>query len=361
MEKCETVLLEMLSKVRSTLRDIFQESELPLWSVCYPNVRASTATFRPPPSAKTGYQLHRYETLEENFQKVIGDAIGQGVVNVFSMPETLHNEHFWKVYFHSLWYDLSPGLSICKVTKNEAEVRHYLLTPLLKKTAHAASMTLSPEDCPCLEYCSVLGMETTLAVESSSKPSRKPAVDYTLIGYVESDALYVIPVEAKTCEKDIAQLSQYMETTGNGQYVRPFCTVGFLLDQTNVRFAFSVFALALADQSVSTSPLPLPLPVALVSPVLAWRRGVSLNRHVCVAMALLGNFGTKRVTVLEEDWRHYVGEAWEEVKRLAEEAAKQPQIPKAVLNDAFEEMKGKYEVLEEENGTKKSDTDTDSV
>ena len=323
------------------------------------------------PLLKQGTSSTGMKPLKKIFKRLSGmpsGASGKGVDNVFSTPETFHNEHFWKVYFRSLWYDLSPGLSICKVTKNEAEVRHYLLTPLLKKTAHAASMTLSPEDCPCLEYCSVLGMETTLAVESSSKPGRKPAVDYTLIGYVESDTLYVIPVEAKatTCEKDIAQLSQYMETIGNGRYVHPFCTVGFLLDQTNVRFAFSVFALALADQSVSTSPLPLPLPVTLVNPVLAWRRGVSLNRHVCVAMALLGNFRTKRVTVLEEDWRHYVGEAWEEVKRLAEEAAKQPQIPKPALNDAFEEMKRKYEILEEENATlraliKKSDTDTDSV
>ena len=54
-------------------------------------------------------------------------------------------------------------------------------------------MSLAPDECQCVEYCSYLGLETKAT--NNSRKGRKPQVDYTMTGFVEGDALYVIPVE----------------------------------------------------------------------------------------------------------------------------------------------------------------------
>ena len=150
--------------------------------------------------------------LPDDFQvavKKILQNVGKGVDEIFSLPNTLHNAEFWRTYFQGLLFDLGLGLSICRGHTSEAEICHYLLTPLLKKIAHAASMM----------------------------------VDYTMTGFVENDPMYIIPVEAKKkiTEKHISQLSQYMGTQVNGRYVGG-CTVGMLIDHSTVRLAFSPLA-----------------------------------------------------------------------------------------------------------------------
>ena len=182
--------------------------------------------------------------LPDDFQVAVKKQlqnVGKGVDEIFSLPNTLHNAEFWRSYFQGLLFDLCLGLSICRGHTSEAEICHYLLTPLLKKIAHAASMSLAPRDGNCLEYCSALGRETQAA--ESDKRGRKPEVDYTMTGFVENDPMYIIPVEAKKkiTEKHISQLSQYMGTLVNGRYVGG-CTVGMLIDHSTVRLAFSPLA-----------------------------------------------------------------------------------------------------------------------
>ena len=135
------------------------------------------------------------------------------------------------------------------------EVRHYLLTPFLKKIAHSSSVTLTPEGCHCSEYCSVLGQNTAIESGGLIRPGRHSDVDYTLTAYSEDDQqgkdpLYVIPVEAIRL-KDVAQLSQYLVSISSWKYLQS--TVVVLIDQECARLAFSVLGTA-----VPTAPkLPI--------------------------------------------------------------------------------------------------------
>ena len=90
----------------------------------------------------------------------------------------------------------------------------------------------------------------------NSRKGRKPEADYRMTGFVEGDALYVVPVAAKKTisEKNIAQITQYMANLCKGRYVRRLCTVGLLLNQSNVRLCFSALALESGNNNI---PLPI--------------------------------------------------------------------------------------------------------
>ena len=77
----------------------------------------------------------------------------------------------------------------------------------------------------------------------------------------EDSTIYIIPVEAKKeiATKDVAQISQYMTTLEHGTNIRDNATVGMLLDDAHVHFAFSVMCDA-----------ERPLPIVFISPPMLW-------------------------------------------------------------------------------------------
>ena len=198
----------MVSEARDKILNLFQEDNAKLWLVSYPAAQSpSTAasvsssqqpsaqaskgkrkreakaavTLKPysePPSAKK-FQLLEIGHLDLGkkhlFFPVI-DHIKQGFVDFFSNgKEILHNRTFWSKFFQSLVFELSAGLVVhTGPPRNEAEVRHQLLTPLLNKAAHCASMMKAPGDFKGseVEYSSEFNLENK--TDSSGTPGRKP-------------------------------------------------------------------------------------------------------------------------------------------------------------------------------------------
>ena len=179
--------------------------------------------------------------------------------------------------------------------------------------------------------------------QKSKQKGRKSEVDYTLSGYgereseeQEEDPLYVVPVEAKRelKLKDAAQLTQCMSTVCNGRYIQG--TVGMLLDQEYVRFAFST----LSFDSV-------PLPIVFISPALAWRQELAFKCSVGLAMSLLTHFHHKRYAVGSE-WANYLGEeTWATVNNVAklqkEQLANPRKCPNPDRHTSLSERIRKYE------------------
>ena len=109
----------------------------------------------------------------------------------------------------------------------------------------------------------------------------------------------------------MSQLAQYMATLVNGIHTKPKTTVGLLLDQDTVQFAFSALCLPATNT---------PLSIVLVSPPLRWRSGTAVNRGVCIALCLIQKLTVKRVSVDEVKWKQVFGEElWGEVERVAKE------------------------------------------
>ena len=174
---------------------------------------------------------------------------------------------------------------------------------------------------------------------------RKPCVDFTMSGIVDQDVVYVIPVEAKKklCKANMAQLAQYMTTLVNGQYIRGYATLGMLVDDTSVRFAFSVLC---AEDDSST-----PLPVIFVSPPVKWRNGVLLSRAVCVGMCLLQNLKLQRMRA-GEMWAKYLGhETWHTIREVAlqvkEEKFVLPKGVDAAQGDLLQVVETMHELMQE--------------
>ena len=121
--------------------------------------------------------------------------------------------HFGPNFSHSLVFEFPLGLVVHSgPPKNEVEVRHQLLTQLLNKVAHCASMMKAPSYFKGseIEYSSELNLETK--TDSSGTRGRKPEVNCLLSGYVGNEAVYRIPAESKVKMKpaDMSQLSQYI-------------------------------------------------------------------------------------------------------------------------------------------------------
>ena len=335
----------MVSEARDKILNLFEKDNAKLWFVCYPAVRspstgasvsinsearlktkrgnnklqAQAAAPKPypePPSAKK-FQRYLIEDLDADkkglFLQVI-DHIKQGFLDMFSNGKgVLHNTTFWSQFFHSLVFELSAGLVIHRgPPRNEAEVRHQLLTPLLNKAAHCASMMKAPGDFKGseIEYSSEFNLETK--TDSSGTPGRKPEVDYLLSGYVGNEAVYRIPAESKVKMEpaDMSQLSQYMSTMINGKYISNNVTQGVLLDETLVQFAFSALCLDKEGKCI-------PLPIVLLSPPLKWREGTALDRSVCIGICLLHNLQKKRMSVCDE-WQKSFGQpTWDDIIQFA--------------------------------------------
>ena len=335
----------MVSEARDKILNLFQKDNAKLWFVCYPAARspstgasdsinsearlktkrgnnklpAKAAAPKPypkPPSAKQ-FQRDLIEDLDADkkglFLQVI-DHIKQGFLDMFSNGKgVLHNTTFWSQFFHSLVFELSAGLEVHHgPPRNEAEVRHQLLTPLLNKAAHCASMMKAPGDFNGaeMEYSSQFNLETK--TDSTGTPGRNPEVDYLLSGYVGNEAVYRIPAESKVKMEpaDMSQLSQYMSTMTNGKYISSNVTQGVLLDETRVQFAFSALCLDKEGKCI-------PLPIILLSPPLKWREGTSLNRSVCIGICLLHILQKKRMSVCDQ-WQKSFGQpTWDDIIQYA--------------------------------------------
>ena len=58
--------------------------------------------------------------------------------------KVLHNSMFWDTFIHSLLFQLVPGMMAEPEGISESHLRKVLLTPLLQKVAHSASMMEVP-------------------------------------------------------------------------------------------------------------------------------------------------------------------------------------------------------------------------
>ena len=331
----------MVSKARDKIFNLFNKDNAKLWCVCYPAVRSpstgasvsseahvhakkgytklqgkAAALIKPysePPSAKQ-FQRYLIEDLDADknglFLQVI-DHIKQGFLDMFSNGKgVLHNTTFWSQFFQSLVFELSAGL--VEPPRNEAEVRHQLLTPLLNKVAHCASMMKALGDFKGseVEYSSEFNFE--MKTDSSGTPGRDPEVDYLLSGYVGNEAVYRIPAESKVKMEptDMSQLSQYMSTMTNGKYISSNVTQGVLLDETLVQFAFS--ALCLDKESKC-----IPLLIVLLSPPLKWKERTALDRGVCIGICLLHSLQMKRKSVCDQWQKSFGHPTWDDIIQFA--------------------------------------------
>ena len=334
----------MVSKAREIIFSLFNKDNAKLWCVCYPAVRSPStgasvssgahvhakkgntklqgkeaALIKPysePPSAKQ-FQRYLIEDLDADkkglFLQVI-DHIKQGFLDMFSNGKgVLHNTAFWSQYFQYLVFELSAGLVVHSgPSRNEAEVRHELLTPLLNRAAHCSSIMKALGDFKGseVEYSSEFNFE--MKTDSSGTPGWDPEVDHLLSGYVGNEAVYRIPAESKVKMEpaDMSQLSQYMSTMTNGKYISSNVTQGILLDETLVQFAFSALCLDKEGKCI-------PLPIVLLSPPLKWRERTALDRGVCIGICLLHSLQMKRKSVCDQ-WQKSFGQpTWDDIIQFA--------------------------------------------
>ena len=147
--------LPMVSEAREVLDNIFSHDSLPLWAICFPSAQTteqkppSSQTFEviplldmaeQPNSARDSERARLLELCTPIIQKLEkeGDKLTRG-------PLT-HNASFWTIFFRSLVVEISGGLLARPGhQRNEAEVRHKLLTPLLRRIAHSLSTIEAPE------------------------------------------------------------------------------------------------------------------------------------------------------------------------------------------------------------------------
>ena len=103
----------------------------------------------------------------------------------------LHNASFWTTFFNMLSIEMSAGLVVRHGrTRSEAEVRHELVSPLLRRIAHCVSSMAAPEGWDeGVVYSSHLNVETSTE-DRPHTPGPKPRVDYTLCGHSSGKLLY---------------------------------------------------------------------------------------------------------------------------------------------------------------------------
>ena len=153
-------------------------------------------------------------------------------------------------------------------TRTEAEIRHQLITPLLRRIAHSLSSLKAPEGCTAgAENSSGLHFEAKTQ-EWANVPGAKPCVDYLLTGQMEDKYLYLIPVEVKkehNVLSGMGQLAQYMSSLGKGMpFLDRNTSIGLVVDNSTVHFVFAPYML---NSGVH-------LPIVLISPAVSWRVGI---------------------------------------------------------------------------------------
>lgn len=125
---------------------------------------------------------------------------------------------FTTVLIDSLFVELSSGLFVNPGRPlSEAEVRHDLISPLLRRIAHSIPSLPEPEHEGLEVDKQLYSSSLNVKVATGSRchvPGAKPRVDYVLTGTV-GDTLYNnIPTEVKKriVTMDLAQMAQYHAT-----------------------------------------------------------------------------------------------------------------------------------------------------
>ena len=78
------------------------------------------------------------------------DQVGKALLDfVGGRTGLIHNTSFWTVFSNSLIIEMSGGLLIRRgYERSEADVRHELISPLLKRVAHSMSEIVLPASNP---------------------------------------------------------------------------------------------------------------------------------------------------------------------------------------------------------------------
>ena len=256
-----------------------------------------------PPSAKS-YEMFMVESLpaggKTTFASIL-DTLATAVFCDASAP-LLHNTSYWTTFFNSLIAEISGGLCIRSgYERSEAEVKHELIAPFLKRIAHAVSAVVAPSGWEGgSEFTSLLNVESKTEERRHTRGA-KPRVDYTLCGHVGGEAVYHVPVEVKKnmTVKDMPQLAQYMATLGrSGKYTEENVCIGFLIDEFYVRVVFAPLSL----------PDGRPLPIVFFGHLTRWRESTVINRGVCVALCFLQKLNMKRIVISPASIEEMFGE-----------------------------------------------------
>ena len=184
----------MVEQARGELVYLFSESNKDTRCVCYPpppspaTPTTSTRQTKPAPSAKTYVAVPLSVFLQHGSTIIPAavDAVGESIKRLFFGGQTtyLHNASFWTTFFNMLSIEMSAGLVVRHGrTRSEAEVRHELVSPLLRRIAHCVSSMAAPEGWDeGIVYSSLLNVETSTE-DRPHTPGPKPRVDYTLCGH----------------------------------------------------------------------------------------------------------------------------------------------------------------------------------
>ena len=252
-----------------------------------------------------------------------------------------HNASFWTVFFRSLIVEISGGLLPCG-DRSEAEVRHELLTPLLRRIAYSLSSIEAPEGVePGSEYWSALEYEYQTEERPSTRGS-KPRVDYVMTGQVNGKLLFQIPIETKKQNTlgDIGQLAHYMST--RCMVVEKNTGIGFIIDESTLYFAF-------APLMLRSDGIDLHLPIILISPKISWREGTFINRGALVSVCLFQKFSLRRETIDYKCLKNYFKEKCSTVKEFAEITAPMPPTDGPGMSGVPYDLLVDYEKTHKEN------------
>ena len=146
----------MVSEALAEINKLFSTENEKFWCISFPSVPVPTSTpetsspkrrqssrTAPTPPSSSSYQTLTMSDLNEPSLTLVRSAIDNmkgALLRLFSdeVKPFLHNSSYWRTFFNSLFIDLScgpfvdPGRSL-----SEAEVRHELISPLLKRIAHS--------------------------------------------------------------------------------------------------------------------------------------------------------------------------------------------------------------------------------
>ena len=243
----------MVARTRDQLADLCTPESAHNWTLCYAEKQNG-----PPSKSKSFAKVVVGELedppLRDNVKHIIGE-VGQALEDIFapalrrtrafSITSPFGTSFTTPLYFQ--WAPLSKRYE----HENEEQVRHDLLSPLLERAANSASLMYVRQTAEInrdyesglgiTEYICTFSLETTTEARQGQR-GRKPSVDYAITGFVHGEPLYFISIEAKSkmCIGHMAQLSQYMSTTSKSRYRTAYASVGVLIDQTDVVFAFSM-------------------------------------------------------------------------------------------------------------------------
>ena len=325
-----------LEVARDSLRPLFSEENQNLWYICYPPVGYYATTPASLPKPLKSFLVRGINGLHQDFKTEllsIIQHIGKSIDATFTSPgpALLSDSSYWRTFFDTLTFKMSRGLFVTHREKSEIEVFHGLLQPLLVHTAEAASLNLTPTD----------GFRSSSAYEESWTHKDKPREYITMSGYNNKDEICCIPVEARKCltTEDIAGVAEYMSTKiQNGRYIHALSNLGILLEESHVRFAFSVIGAAGMEEDSITQ-----LPVVLVSPPLAWRMGTSLNHLLIMALSTLKNLRIEKCVADDRKWQRFLGgDVWKEAKEVSKK-----NILANKLNTELKKLKEEVEALKE--------------